>query len=125
MPETAAELADWIATHPALASSQAQRDAVEFLSSPPLSPPVRVGYAVLHQAAAATLPPPISQLIGVEPTRGAHRLGRAAISSLRWSLGSSPSWHISLVRAGAPVPEGVFRQPLPPKAAELAASTTM
>ena len=125
MPETAAELADWIATHPALATSKAQRDAVEFLSSPPLSPPVRVGYAVLHQAAAATLPPRISELIGVEPIRGAHRLGRAAIGALRWSLGSSPAWHVSLVRAGAPVPDGVFRQPLAPEAEELLASTTV
>ena len=30
--------------------------AIDFLSAPPLSPPVRAGYALLHQAAAATLP---------------------------------------------------------------------
>ena len=36
--------------------------------------------------------------------------------SLRWALGSSPSWHLALVRAGAPVPDGLFRQPLPPEA---------
>jgi uncharacterized protein (DUF2236 family) len=114
MPDTAAELAEWIATHPALASSQAQRDAVAFLSAPPLSPPVRAGYAVLHQAAAATLPAGIAEVIGVDAVRGAHLLGRAAIGALRWSLGSSPAWHIALVRTGAPVPDGLFRQPLPP-----------
>ena len=125
MPETAAELAEWISTHPALASSQAQRDAVEFLSSPPLSVPVRAGYAVLHQAAVATLPDRISELIGVDAVPGAHRIGGAAISALRWALGSSPSWHVSLVRAGAPVPDGLFRQPLSPAAAEMLASRTV
>jgi uncharacterized protein (DUF2236 family) len=125
MPETAAELAEWIATHPDLAPSQAQRDAIDFLSSPPLTPPVRVGYAVLHQAAAATLPDRIADLIGVHPVRGAHRMGGAAIGALRWSLGSSPSWHVSLVRAGAPIPDGTFRQPLSPEAEQLLASQAM
>lgn len=113
MPETAAELSAWITDHPDLASSRAQRDAIEFLSSPPLSPPVKAGYALLHQAAAVTLPARLRDITGVEPRRGAERIGRASIASLRWALGSSPSWHVSLVRVGADVPRGRFRQPLP------------
>ena len=38
---------------------------------------------------------------------------RVGVGGLRWMLGSSPSWDVALVRTGAPVPEGVFRQPLP------------
>ena len=51
-----------------------------------------------------------------------HRIGSVAVDALRWALGSSPSWHISLVRAGAPIPDGLFRQPLPPEAQELVAA---
>ncbi len=123
MPATAPELSAWIAEHPALSASEAQSDAIEFLSSPPLSPPVKVGYAVLHQAAAATLPTRISRIIGVRPRPGAHRIGAAAIDALRWALGSSPSWHVALVRTGAPVPEGRFRQPLPEPAQRFLAET--
>ncbi|NIR38145.1 MAG: hypothetical protein GWN79_13930 [Actinobacteria bacterium] len=32
---------------------------------------------------------------------------------LRWSLGSSPTWNLALVRVGAPIPDGLFHQPLP------------
>jgi uncharacterized protein (DUF2236 family) len=123
MPETAAELSAWIADHPALERSEAQREAIDFLSSPPLSPPVRVGYALVHQAAVATLPERIAELTGLAPKPGAHRVGNAALGALRWALGSSPSWHIALLRAGAPVPEGAFRQPLPPEAQELLAAS--
>lgn len=119
MPETAAELSAWIADHPGLAPTRAQHDAIEFLSSPPLSPPVKAGYALLHQAAAVTLPPRIRDITGVHPRPGAERVGRAALTGLRWALGSSPSWHVSLVRAGAPVPEGLFRQPLARDARQL------
>lgn len=113
MPETARELSAWIAEHPDLAPTDAQRDAIEFLSAPPLSPPVKVGYLLLHQAAVATLPDRIRDIIGLDARPGAESVGRAAISGLRWALGSSPSWHVSLVRTGAPVPDGLFRQPLP------------
>jgi hypothetical protein len=41
------------------------------------------------------------------------------VRSLRWTLGSSPSWHLALVRAGAPVPPGLFRQPLQEGATEI------
>lgn len=119
LPETAADLTDWIEHHPDTAHTEALESAIGFLKSPPLSPPVKVGYGLLYQAAAATLTDEMSELIGVRPRPGAARIGRAATSSLRWALGSSPSWHLSLVRAQAPVPEGLFRQPLPPEARAL------
>ncbi len=113
LPSTADELACWIAEHPALASTRNQSDAVEFLSHPPLPLPVRVGYHLLLQAAITTIPPDVRTIIGLTPVRGARRVGSATVRSLRWALGSSPSWHLALVRTGAPVPEGMFRQPLP------------
>jgi uncharacterized protein (DUF2236 family) len=116
LPSTAEELTGWIVEHPALASTQHQRKAVEFLRRPPLPRPVQVGYRLLFQAAAATISPTLREIIGVTPTRRAEQLGRASVRSLRWALGSSPSWHLALVRTGAPVPKGRFRQPLPPGA---------
>jgi len=113
LPSTADELVRWIVEHPALASTQHQVDAVEFLRDPPLPLSVRFGYRLVSEAAVATIPPVIRDIIGVSPTRGARQVGSATIGSLRWALGSSPSWHLALVRTGAPVPNGLFRQPLP------------
>ena len=113
LPTTAAALRSWIADHPALASSDAQREAIRFLKRPPLSLPVRAGYAPLLNAAVATLPERIAELVDLRPTWRADQIGRATAGSLRWALGSSPSWHVSLVRCDAPVPDGRFRQPLP------------
>jgi uncharacterized protein (DUF2236 family) len=112
MPTTAADLADWISDHPAIESTRAQTAAIEFLSDPPLSLPVKTGYKLLFNAAVSTLRPRIAEVIGLQPAPGAHRVGRASVASLRWALGSSPSWHLALVRAGAEVPSGLFRQPL-------------
>lgn len=119
MPRTARDLSEWIADHPDLAGSDAQREAISFLASPPLALPVRFGYGLLYRAAAATLPERIADIVGVEAAPGSDRIGSAAITGLRWALGSSPSWHIALVRAGAAVPAGRFRQPLPIDAARL------
>ncbi len=113
LPSTAAELTRWIVEHPALASARHQRDAVEFLRDPPLPLSVRAGYRLLFRAAVATIPPAVREIIGVSPARGAKGIGNAGVRSLRWALGSSPSWHLALVRTGAPVPKGRFRQPLP------------
>jgi len=74
---------------------------------------VKAGYRLLFNAAVSTLPPRIAEVIGLSPVPGAHRVGSISVSSLRWALGSSPSWHVALVRSGAPVPRGLFRQPLP------------
>lgn len=117
LPSTADELVRWIVEHPALASTRHQADAVAFLRDPPLPFSVRLGYRLLSQAAIVTTPPIIRDILGLKPTRGARQIGSASIRSLRWALGSSPSWHLALIRTGAPVPDGLFRQPLPTGAA--------
>ena len=122
LPETAAGLSAWIDEHPRLAPSPGQREAIEFLRRPPLAWPVRIAYGFLFRAAVATLPPRIREIIGVRTSPGAVVLGRVVTTLLRVSLGSSPSWHVALVRVGASDPPGVtFRQPLPPAAMALRA----
>lgn len=122
MPSTAAGLTAWVRDHPALARTDDLRNAIDFLQDPPLSIPVKFGYVPLFNAAVATLPDRILDVTGLSPRRRARRFGRAATTSLRWALGSSPSWHVSLIRADAPVPEGLFRQPLSAEAAALVES---
>jgi uncharacterized protein (DUF2236 family) len=119
LPATADELDAWLRDHPDAAPSPGQREAVEFLHRPPLPWPVLVAYRALFAAAVVTIPPRLRDVIGVEERKGGERVGRAMIRFLRWSLGSSPSWHLALVRTGAPIPPGRFRQPLPPEAREL------
>jgi uncharacterized protein (DUF2236 family) len=116
LPTTAPALTDWIVDHPDLGPSPARADAIAFLRDPPLPVAVRPGYRLLFNAAVATLPLSIAELVGLAPVPGAAALGRTTVRSLRWALGSSPSWHLALVRAGAEVPPGVFRQPLRPAA---------
>jgi uncharacterized protein (DUF2236 family) len=124
LPRDAAGLRGWIDQHPDLSSSDAQRSAVEFLARPPLSPPVRLAYHFLYEAALATVPDSLTDLVGVQPWPNADKVGRAATSALRWALGSSPSWHLALVRTGAAVPPRVFRQPLPEQAQQHLARTS-
>lgn len=112
LPTTAAELSAWVTDHPELARSQAEHNAVKFLRRPPLSIPVQLGYQPLLQAAVATVPPRIRDIIGMSPSPVSACIGKSAVNALRWALGYSPAWHVALVRAGAPVPPGLFRQPL-------------
>lgn len=112
LPATAGALRRWIDEHPSLARTPSQERSIAFLRDPPLPLPVKVGYRLLLTAAAATLPPTLHHLPGLAPPPGAEALGRRSLGLLRWALGSSPSWHLALVRCGAPVPEGIFRQPL-------------
>ncbi|MEO6652130.1 MAG: oxygenase MpaB family protein [Ilumatobacteraceae bacterium] len=112
LPTTASELATWVTDHTALAATTDLRHAISFLQNPPLSIPVKAGYRPLFNAAVATLPDRILDIVGLQPSWQALRIGQTVTDALRWALGSSPSWHISLVRTGAPVPEGLFRQPL-------------
>lgn len=114
MPTTEAELRSWIVDHPELQPTQALHKAVDFLRDPPLSVPVKAGYKALKNAAVATIPESLCQLIGVGSSSRASQFGNASVGAMRWALGSSQSWHLALVRAGAEVPAGVtFRQPLP------------
>lgn len=112
LPNHADSLQQWVRRHAAIAPCEAQRASLDFLRDPPLPAPVRVGYHFLFLAAAATVPPDIASVIGLETRQHDLRIGRLAVRSLRWALGSSPSWHVALIRAGAPVPSGMFRQPL-------------
>lgn len=112
-PETAPGLSDWIAHHPELGPSPGMRDAVEFLRKPPLGFFTLLGYRLLFVAAAATLPPRIRSILGIRRRPGAVIIGTVMVRMLRWALGSSPSWNLALLRVGAVVPPGMFKQPLP------------
>ena len=118
LPKTALDLASWIAGNPAVADSRSMRKAVEFLRRPPLPMGVGVGYRVLADAANATIPRPMRDLLGLRPPPTSEATGRAAVSALRWALGSSPSWHLALLRCGAEVPPGLFRRRHPLAATE-------
>lgn len=114
IPPTASKLGDWISRHSSLAPSPGMDEAVEFLTDPPLEGAgLRIGYRLMQDAAVATLPPRMRVVLGLDQRPGAIPLGRALIGGLRWALGASPSWKLALVRSGAEVPEGMFRQPLP------------
>jgi len=116
MPISADDLSRWIVQHPGLAPSPEMEEAVEFLTDPPLEPGLKLGYKFLLEAAVATLPISIRDVLGVTRMPGAITAGRAVVSGLRWALGASPSWQLALVRVGAQVPEGLFTQPLPVQA---------
>jgi uncharacterized protein (DUF2236 family) len=113
LPTEARDLSLWVAGHAAVEASNAQRAALDFLRRPPLPLPVRAGYELLFRAAVATLPSGIADVLGLHPGPLDARVGAAAIKSLRWALGASPSWHVALIRTGAEVPPGRFRQSLP------------
>jgi len=116
LPATAGELSDWIDNHPAIGWSPGMEEVVRFLHDPPLPGLASVGYRRLFAGAAATLTEPISDIVGVRGTRTGEWLGGITIRTLRWALGSSPSWWLALVRTGAPIPPGVtFRRSPPAK----------
>lgn len=113
LPETAEALTAWIRDHPDRARTEAQGKALGFLRKPPLNPPVRAGYRLLFNAALSTMSPELLSQLDLDVPYGAAAVGEKSIAALRWSLGASPSWQLSLVRCDAPVPQGLFRQPLP------------
>jgi uncharacterized protein (DUF2236 family) len=113
MPETAPALAGWLEHHPDVTPSPGMEETVAFLRKPPLPFVVRLAYRLLFLAAAATITPRLRRTLGVRRVPGAITVGRLMARFLRWSLGSSPSWHLALVRVDAPIPKGLFRR-LPP-----------
>ena len=117
LPDTADALEEWLVAHPGVDRSPGLTEAIAFLRSPPLPFAVRVGYKLIFHSAAATIPRKLRRVLGIRRYPGAIFTGRAMSRVLRWALGSSPSWHIALIRAGAPVPVGLFRQPLPDQTA--------
>jgi uncharacterized protein (DUF2236 family) len=107
LPDTAAALTAWVASHPALAPSPASAQAISFLRRPPLPPAIRAAYQVLLRAAVATLPSRIQEITGLPSRPGDLTAGRAAVTALRWALGSSPDWQLALARTGStPAPAG-------------------
>lgn len=116
LPSTAVELSAWLEEHPDIAPSPGQSEAVRFLRRPPLALPVLAAYRLLFRAAAVTIPDRLRSTIGVDVGPRDEAIGRFVLSSLRWALGSSPSWHVALIRSGGDIPDGVFRQPLSPEA---------
>lgn len=113
LPTTAADLAAYVADHPDLQRSPGADEALAFLQAPPLSASIKAGYRVLSQAAVATMPGRVRGVLGLEPSSGAILGGRVAVGALRWALGASPRWRIALIRTGAEVPEGIFKQKAP------------
>ena len=110
LPTTAHELSNWITTHPEIDSSPEMTKVVEFLTAPPLPRGIKAGYLVLIEAATATLPDRVLQILDLRSRPAARIAGRAAVNSLRWALGYSPSWALSLQRVGAEVPVELFRR---------------
>jgi len=113
LPETAQELTDWIHSNPDRVATNAQASAITFLRNPPLSPPIRIGYRLLFDAALTTISPSIRKQLDVDPGSRAAKIGKKTTSALRWALGASPSWQLALMRCDAPIPPGLFRQSLP------------
>lgn len=110
LPSTAVELSEWITNHPEIDSSPEMTKVVDFVISPPLSPGIKVGYMVLLEAAITTLPDRLAKILDVAPKPAARVVGQAAVSSLRWALGYSPSWALALQRVDAEVPIELFRR---------------
>lgn len=113
LPETAAALADWVSNHAAVGPSPGMVETVAFLQDPPLDPAQKAGYRILYGAAVATISPRLREILGISVPPLAGAIGKQMVTFLRWALGSSPSWNVSLVRMGAPIPPGLFRQRLP------------
>ena len=107
LPDTAMDLARWLVDHPSLGPSPAGADAVRFLAGPPLDSPVRLAYRIIHDAAAATVPTPVLDVLGIRRQPGAILRGRLLIRILRAALGASPAWAAALERCGEPRPPGV------------------
>jgi hypothetical protein len=86
------------------------REAVDFLTDPPLEPGLKIGYKILMEAAVAILPRRVLAILGLTRTPGAVTAGRVAIAGLRWALGYSPSWQLALARTGSPIPPDRFKR---------------
>ncbi len=110
MPTTAAGLEDWVSNHPDAGPTRAMADVIDFLKQPPLTPGIRAGYSVIREAAIATIPDRLRDILGVDTRPGAEMLGKTATASLRWALGFSPSWALALQRMGIDRPAGLFKQ---------------
>jgi uncharacterized protein (DUF2236 family) len=92
---TAADLHEWVGTHPERRVTPLARDAVRFMLAPPLPLPVRAPYTVLLAGAISLIPMrtraqlglwwlgPISGRLACQPA------ARAMASALAWAMGPS------------------------------------
>ncbi len=110
MPTTAENLSRWIEEHPALGDSPGRKEAVQFLRRPPLPRLTRIAYWIMFAAATATIPKRLRKILRIHRVPGAITAGRLFIAFLRWAMGMSPAWKLSLMRMGEPIPQGVFKQ---------------
>lgn len=110
MPSTRDQLSKWIVDHPDIAPSPEMTEAVAFLTDPPLDPALKLGYRILRDAALMTIPDRLLDILGLHRPLGGLTLGRSMIAALRWALGYSPTWRLALIRTGADVPDGLFKQ---------------
>ena len=58
------------------------------------------GDRIIHDAAAATVPTPVLDVLGIRRKPGAVLRGRLLIRALRAALGASPAWAAALERCG-------------------------
>lgn len=114
LPTTAKGLHAWVATHADLQRTDALREAMTFLSDPPLPGVTRVGYQALYAAAVVTIPPRLRTITGVGARPSKVAAGKTLLATLRWALGPSPSLWLGLERTGTPIPaDMVFLRPPP------------
>ncbi len=115
LPDTADDIHTWVTNHPDLMPSPAMKETVQFLRNPrELDLSTRAGYWALLDAAVATVPANLRDLLGVYSVPGNEFRGRQAVRVLRWALGASPSWNLALLRTNQPIPDGVFHDRLAP-----------
>ncbi len=110
LPDTARELSHWLEQHPDVAASPGARQTIDFLRAPPLDGGAKLGYRVLLNAAAETVAPRLRRTLGLQPLPGAKPTGSAMVRFMRWAMGSSPAWHLALLRCRAELPPVRFRR---------------
>jgi len=96
IPETAPELAEWVARVPDLGMTGDARAALRFLVLPPLPPPVLPAYLVLAVAAAGLIPLRTRLALGLWPVPLADPLvvrpaTATLLAVLGWALGPPPA----------------------------------
>lgn len=112
IPTSAAELSDWTTNHPEVAPSPGMKEVIDFLLDPPLPAAQKAGYKALLGAAITTIPPRLLDVLGISSKPTYKPVGKAAVRTLRWAMGNSPSWNLAMLRSGVAIPDGMFKQEL-------------
>lgn len=102
-PRSVAELAAALEdVRPQLAVGEQGRNAVRFLSAPPMEGALRVPYQFLFDAACSLLEPYHADMLGLQSARTRGIIGRNGVvgaAMLRWVLGPSPVVQAARVRS--------------------------